>query len=85
MSKKVLLHTCCVSCLSYVSKKLAEKDFVPIVFFYNPSIHGKVEYLNRLKDVKTFCLENKLELVVPDYDEREFFSPIEPWLDSKSI
>jgi len=68
-----------------VNKKLAEKDFVPIVFFYNPSIQGKVEYLNRLKDVKTFCEENKLELIVPDYDENEFFSPIGPWLDSKSI
>jgi len=83
--KKLLLHTCCAPCLSYVNKRLKDNDYQPIIFFYNPSIQGKIEYLNRLKDVQTFCGDNNLEIVVPEYDEKEFFSPIEPWMDSKSI
>ena len=85
MMKKLLLHTCCVSCLSFVQKKLAEKDFAPLVFYYNPQIQGKIEYLNRLKDVKEYCQNEKLEIIIPEYDEQEFFKPIELWQDPKSL
>lgn len=85
MSNKILLHTCCVSCLSIVHKKLAEKDFLPVVFYYNPSVQGKVEYLNRLKDVQSYCVEKCLEIVIPNYDEEEFNKPILPWQDPKSL
>jgi len=83
--KKLLLHTCCVSCLSYVTKKLAEKGFRPVVFYYNPNIHGKVEFLNRLKDVENYCQINNIEIVTPPYDEDDFWRPISPWQDKKSI
>jgi len=83
--KKILLHTCCVSCLSYASKKLAEKDFRPLVFYYNPNIHGRIEYLNRLKDIQSFAEVKGIEIIVPNYDEMEFFKPIELWQDTKSI
>lgn len=83
--KKLLLHTCCVSCLSFVHKKLAEKNFLPVIFYYNPSTQGKIEYLNRLKDIEEYCQNEKLEMVVPEYDEREFFKPIELWQDRKSM
>lgn len=83
--KKLLLHTCCVSCLSIVHKKLSEKDFLPTIFFYNPSIQGKVEYLNRLKDVEDYCNQNGLEIIIPEYNEEEFFKPIKLWQDSKSL
>lgn len=85
MARKILLHTCCVSCLSYAYKKLTERGFRPVIFYYNPNIQGKVEFLNRLKDVQTFADERRLEVVVPEYNEMEYFSPIEPWLDKKSI
>lgn len=83
--KKLLLHTCCVSCLSYVHKKLAEKDFLPVVFYYNPQMNDKTEYLNRLKDIETYCKNQKLELVVPEFIEKEFSKPINPWQDEKSL
>lgn len=85
MSKKILLHTCCASCLSFVHKKLSEKDFLPIVYYYNPSIQGKIEYLNRLKDVEDYCEKNYLEIIIPEYNEDEFNLPIKPWLDQKSL
>lgn len=83
--KKILLHTCCVSCLSYVHNKILQKGFLPIVFYYNPSIHDRVEYLNRLKDVQSYCKKNNLEVIIPDYNDQEFFQPLKPWLDPKSL
>lgn len=85
MSKKILLHTCCVSCLSIVHKKLAENDLLPAVYYYNPSIQRKVEYLNRLKDVENYCRKNQLEIIIPEYNEDDFNTPIKPWLDQKSL
>lgn len=83
--KKLLLHTCCVSCLSYASKKITERGFKPTVFYYNPNIHGKIEFLNRLKDVQGFVQEKGIGIIIPNYNEMEFFKPIEPWQDAKSI
>ena len=85
MSKKILLHTCCVSCLSIVHKKLLDNDFSPVIFYYNPSIQGKIEYLNRLKDVTEYCQKNSLEIIVPEYNEEEFFKPLRPWQDKNSL
>lgn len=85
MSKKILLHTCCASCLSIVHKKLMDKGFLPVVYYYNPSIQGKIEYLNRLKDVEDYCSNNKLEIIIPVYNEDDFNNPIKPWLEPKSL
>jgi epoxyqueuosine reductase len=85
MSRKILLHTCCVSCLSIVHKKLTDNNYLPLVFFYNPSIQGKVEYLNRLKDVSEYCRQSNLEIIIPDYNEDDFLKPIKPWQDPKSL
>lgn len=85
MSKKLLLHTCCVSCLSYAHRRFTEAGFQVVIFYYNPNIQGKVEYINRLKDVQTYAENNKLQIVVPEYDENDFFRPIRPWQDKKSI
>ncbi|MFA5157584.1 MAG: epoxyqueuosine reductase QueH [Patescibacteria group bacterium] len=83
--KKILLHACCASCLSIVHKKLIEKDMLPIVYYYNPSIQGKVEYLNRLKDVEDYCKNNGLEIVIPKYNEDDFNKPIKLWQEPKSL
>lgn len=84
-NKKILLHACCASCLSIVHKKLLEKDFQIAVYYYNPSIQGKIEYLNRLKDVQDYCEDHDLEIIVPEYNEDEFNDPIKPWLNPKSL
>ena len=83
--KKLLLHTCCVSCLSYAHKRFSEIGFVPVVLFYNPNINGKIEYLNRLKDVESYARSHKLQIIVPEYNENDYLKPIEPWQDKKSI
>jgi len=83
--KKILLHACCSACLSYVYNQLIRDGFEIVVFFYNPSTHGRAEYNKRLSDVEKFCLEHGIKLSVPTYDVQEFFEPLMPFQDKDSI
>lgn len=83
--KKILVHTCCSSCLSYVHSVLTKEGFRVTVFYYNPATHGRVEYNKRLLDIERFCKDNKLKLIVPEYDVQEFFAPLMPMQDKNSI
>lgn len=47
--KKLLLHSCCAPCSSYVLEYLREY-FDITVFFYNPNISGRVEYERRIQE-----------------------------------
>lgn len=49
--KKLLLHSCCAPCSSYVLEYLREY-FDITVFFYNPNISNSVEYEKRLQEEK---------------------------------
>ena len=49
--KKLLLHSCCAPCSSYVLEYLREY-FDITVFFYNPNISSGVEYEKRLQEEK---------------------------------
>lgn len=84
-SKKILVHVCCAACFSYVYQSLKNQGFSITAFFYNPSVHGRAEYNLRLREVKKFCFENKIKLIVPEYNIQEFISPIMPYQDKNSI
>ena len=47
--KKLLIHSCCAPCSSYVLEYLREY-FDITVFFYNPNISNAVEYEKRLQE-----------------------------------
>ena len=49
--KKLLLHSCCAPCSSYVLEYLREY-FDITVFFYNPNISSGAEYEKRLQEEK---------------------------------
>ena len=49
--KKLLIHSCCAPCSSYVLEYLREY-FDITVFFYNPNISNAVEYEKRLLEEK---------------------------------
>ena len=49
--KKLLIHSCCAPCSSYVLEYLREY-FDITVFFYNPNISNVVEYEKRLQEEK---------------------------------
>jgi len=83
--RKILVHVCCAACASYVFSELEKEDFQITGFFYNPEIHGRAEYEKRLADVKKLCKNKNLELIVPEYNIQDFFSPLLPYQDKNSI
>ncbi|MGL5721523.1 MAG: epoxyqueuosine reductase QueH [Brevinema sp.] len=79
--KTLMLHTCCAPCVTACidvlkglqpwEKILAEKpDFTHfIVYFYNPNIHPKAEYLKRAAEAERYASEVGAEFVMGAYDE----------------
>ena len=49
--KKVLLHSCCAPCSSYVIEYLS-KYFKLTIYYYNPNISPYEEYLKRKEEQK---------------------------------
>lgn len=76
MSKKILLHHCCVECTPKVFELLS-RDFEVISVWYNPNIHPKEEQIKRLEALKSF-LKNNL-VVIDDYIEPENWRKIVPF------
>ncbi|MBE5757160.1 MAG: epoxyqueuosine reductase QueH [Clostridiales bacterium] len=71
--KSLLLHSCCGPCSTAVIERL--KPFFDItVFFYNPNIFDKEEYEKRLTEQKKVCDFFKVNLLVGEYDDFNFFS-----------
>ncbi len=46
---RLLLHSCCAPCSSYVLKFLSQYFYIE-VFFFNPNIHPEEEYVKRLEE-----------------------------------
>ena len=73
---KLLLHSCCAPCSSYVLEYLTNYFDITILF-YNPNITEEKEYLKRLNEIKKLVEEiphkNKIEIVEGRYEPKEFF------------
>ena len=64
--KKLLLHSCCAPCSSYVLEYLREY-FDVTVFFYNPNISNGVEYEKRLQEEKRLIEAYNSQVLSGDY------------------
>jgi len=73
--KHLLLHACCAPCSPYVIRKLQE-EYRVTVFFYNPNIHGEVEYKLRRDEIRRLCREWGVELIEGKYDTEKFFKRV---------
>lgn len=67
---KVLLHACCAVCLGHSIQKLLEKNYNPIVFFFNPNIFPLSEYSRRKDELIQFCKTKNYQYIV-DEDESD--------------
>ncbi|MEG0275341.1 MAG: epoxyqueuosine reductase QueH, partial [Longicatena sp.] len=77
--KKLLIHTCCAPCFTYIQEEL-ETQGLPLpdgsyekvaytACWYNPNIHPKVEYERRKQAFISFCdTHNTTYHVVDSYD-----------------
>ncbi len=69
---KLLLHACCAPCATSVIERLKQKYELE-VFFYNPNIHPKSEYLLRLDEIKRLCKYHGIGLTVGSYEVERWF------------
>ena len=53
-AERILVHSCCASCSSYVLEHLQERYEV-IAYYYNPNIQPEAEYSLRLGEMRTIC------------------------------
>lgn len=83
--KNILIHTCCADCLLNAIKNLEAKQLITnqteiTLFFYNPNIHPRTEYLERLQSIKKILpnLKEKwnIKLVIPNYSPKEYMNEI---------
>lgn len=73
---KLLLHSCCAPCSSYVLEYLSNY-FEITVFYYNPNIFPENEYTKRILEQQTLIADMKVKYPVSflagNYDRERFF------------
>ena len=76
---RLLLHVCCAPCSSYCLEYLTQY-FEVTVFYYNPNISIKEEYLHRLNEEKRLVsqmpFKNPVTVVEGSYDPHVFFDAV---------
>lgn len=66
--QKILLHSCCAPCSTFSSLDLVEKEFQPVLFFYNPNIQPQFEYEKRVEEMQKWADLQRFQLIVGEYD-----------------
>lgn len=76
---RLLLHSCCAPCSSYVMEYLSQY-FQITIFFYNPNIYPPEEYELRVREEKRLIHEmpfvHPVQMVEGPYDPDHFFQEI---------
>lgn len=65
---KVLLHACCAPCSSSVVECMLQNKMLPVVYFCNPNIYPKEEYVVRKEELKRFLQIQNIPYVEDEYD-----------------
>lgn len=69
----VLLHSCCAPCSGAMIHEMSRLGLSITVFFYNPNIHPRREYLIRKDENMRFCSEMNIPFVDAEYDSDRWF------------
>ncbi len=79
ITPKLLLHSCCAPCSSYVLEYLSQY-FSITVFYYNPNIYPEEEYNKRLAEQKKFITlfpaKNRINFIQEKYESEIFFEKV---------
>lgn len=71
--EKLLLHSCCAPCSSYVLSYLLQ-FFDITLFYYNPNIHPIEEYRRRADEQKRLCDILNVPYIEGEYDADRYFN-----------
>ena len=76
---KLLIHSCCAPCSSYVLEYLF-KHFDITLLYYNPNISPKSEFEYRVSELKRLVsempLDKEINIEIPEYNDREFYDEV---------
>ena len=72
--KKLLLHSCCAPCSGDIMLRLKKSNIDYTIYFYNPNIHPKKEYLLRKDENLQFAIANDIPFIDADYDTKNWFN-----------
>ena len=74
---KLLLHACCADCvLKFIESAKADNFDEVVVYYYNPNIHPRSEYLTRLKAIQDTLLPLNIKIIVADYSPKDYFAVV---------
>ena len=71
--KNLLLHTCCAPCSGDIMLRLINSSISFSLFFYNPNIHPKKEYLLRKDENINFAIKYNIPIIDAEYDTSNWF------------
>lgn len=76
---RLLLHSCCAPCSSYVIEYLSQY-FEITVFYFNPNISMEEEYKKRVAEqqrfIKEFPAKHNVSFIEGDYDTSVFYNAV---------
>jgi predicted adenine nucleotide alpha hydrolase (AANH) superfamily ATPase len=76
---KLLLHSCCAPCSSYILEYLSE-FFDITIFYYNPNIHPEDEYIRRVKEqqdlIKAMPQHSEVHFIQGEYRPQDYYDSI---------
>ena len=76
---RLLLHSCCAPCSSYVLECLSQY-FKITILYYNPNIGPETEYMRRKEEqmdfITRFPASNPIDFLDCDYEPMEFFEKV---------
>jgi predicted adenine nucleotide alpha hydrolase (AANH) superfamily ATPase len=79
MRPKLLIHSCCAPCSSYVLEYLSQY-FEITIFYFNPNIYPEEEYIRRVEEQKQLIqampLASKVQFCQGEYQPREYYQAI---------
>ena len=73
---RVLVHTCCGPCGTYVFKRLREQGHAIKALYYNPNIHPEAEYERRRAALETYARREGIDLAYGSYQPREYWRAV---------
>ncbi len=71
---RVLMHSCCAPCAGDIMERMIASNIELTIFFYNPNIHPKKEYLIRKEENIKFAEKLGIPFIDADYDVQNWFS-----------
>lgn len=76
---KLLIHSCCAPCSSYVLEYLS-KHFDITIFYYNPNIHPEEEYIRRVEEqqnlVREMPLKSEVHFIQGEYRPQDYYEKV---------